>query len=444
MTNDNVNGTLSINNGNGANVGSAISAAASNEQLGPFSFSGRARRSSYWKMVVVSSLLIGTSCGIVAGVAGNAFEFYGIQGGFEALGAWGIVLILVVLPVILWSWAVQVRRCHDLGWSGWVILGVWLIGLIPVIGWIATLIFTFFLGFVDGQPFTNIYAPDPKGRNVYHAANGQPTTWTSTAPATSAPTQKSMVDQLRELKKLLDEGILTEGEFATQKAKVLSGSVMVAEETNTIAVVDVPHSDGDEPLSSISLGNSTPQMIAIPGKSFSISKYPVTQELWELVMEDNPSAFKGANRPVENVSWHDCQKFLEKLNALSEIVASGRPYRLPTEEEWKFACLAGSTVGFCRLADGSEITKISYSDVAWHSSNSENETHPVGQKKPNAFGLYDMLGNVWEWTSTKRMGGYVDCGGSFGSPIIRADACDSDAPDAKGGSLGFRLARDIA
>ncbi len=184
------------------------------------------------------------------------------------------------------------------------------------------------------------------------------------------------------------------------------------------------------------------EMVPIPGENYSICKYEVTQALWFAVMSETPSWFKGADRPVEEVSWDDCQKFLEKLNALPEVKASGKTYRLPTADEWEFACRAGATGDYCLLADGTEITGETLGEVAWYDENSDTKTHPVGQKKPNAFGLYDMHGNAWEWTSTAVGGNRVFCGGSW-----YAYACDCEAgyrdgnyPENCYNYLGFRLA----
>ena len=171
-------------------------------------------------------------------------------------------------------------------------------------------------------------------------------------------------------------------------------------------------------------------MVPIPGRDFRMGKYEVTQAQWEAVTGENPSKFKGADHPVENVSWYDCQAFLEKLNAHPAARASGLVFRLPTEEEWEFACRAGSTNDFCRLADGTEITYATLGRVAWYAENTarrprwlkhfidiaeglvdfvhevnwrETISHqPVGRKEPNAWGLHDMHGNVCEWTETKQ------------------------------------------
>ena len=188
-------------------------------------------------------------------------------------------------------------------------------------------------------------------------------------------------------------------------------------------------------------------MVAIPGKGYSMCRYEVTQALWEAVMGENPSESKGADRPVENVSWDDCQKFLEKLNALPEVKAAGVTYRLPTADEWEFACRAGATGDYCKLADGTEITKDTLGEVAWYVANSEidgkKQTHPVGRKKPNAFGLYDMHGNVLEWTSSAVGRRRVLCGGSWSDYAIfcKAGYRGSIRPDCRNSRLGFRLAR---
>jgi formylglycine-generating enzyme required for sulfatase activity len=184
--------------------------------------------------------------------------------------------------------------------------------------------------------------------------------------------------------------------------------------------------------------------------SFYIGKYPVTQAQWEAVMGNNPSEFKNCeNCPVENVSWYDCQEFIQKLNA-----KTGKTYRLPTEAEWEYAARGGKRSKGYKYAGSNEIEA-----VAWYYKNNENKTHPVGQKSPNELGIYDMSGNVWEWCNDW-YGDYrlneayaknpqgpdsgtcrVLRGGSWGSGAggcLVADR-DSGRPDGWGDNLGFRL-----
>ncbi len=127
--------------------------------------------------------------------------------------------------------------------------------------------------------------------------------------------------------------------------------------------------------------------ITVP--TFWIGKYPVTQSLYESVMGENPAHFRGAEHPVEQVSWNDCQQFLQKLNTL----LGDTDFRLPTEAEWEYAAKGGKDWKKGYKYAGSNNLE----EVAWYHENSHRETKPVGWKAPNQLGIHDMSGNVWEW-----------------------------------------------
>lgn len=144
-------------------------------------------------------------------------------------------------------------------------------------------------------------------------------------------------------------------------------------------------------------------------KPFEVAKYEVTQAQWEAVMGSNPSTIKGADHPVETISKNDAHDFVAKLNEQHD----GYLYRLPTEAEWEYAARAGSSA-----------EPASLDDVAWYGANSGDTTHPVGQKKPNAWGLYDMLGNVREWVEDNYTRDYY----------ANSPAADPAGPQAQGGA----------
>ncbi|MCB9545787.1 MAG: formylglycine-generating enzyme family protein [Myxococcales bacterium] len=181
---------------------------------------------------------------------------------------------------------------------------------------------------------------------------------------------------------------------------------------------------------------------------FWLADTPVTQALWAAVMDGNPARFKGPDRPVEQVSWDDAQAFIARLNTQQP----GLALSLPTEAQWEHACRAGT--------DGPRYGDLDA--VAWWEGNSGGQTQPVGQKQPNPWGLYDMLGNVWEWCADW-LGAHgttlqVDPAGPAGGSVrvyrggswsdsarsVRAACRHGNSPGRRHGLLGFRLSRGQA
>ena len=154
---------------------------------------------------------------------------------------------------------------------------------------------------------------------------------------------------------------------------------------------------------------------------YYIGKCEVTQELWEAVMGSNPSHFKGAQNPVERVSWNDCQEFVSRLNSLT-----GRTFRLPTDAEWEYAARGGNQSSHYKYSGSGNI-----GNVAWYDDNSGSSTHAVGTKSPNELGIYDMSGNVWEWCSDW-YGGY-----SAGAQTNPQGPSSGSGRVLRGGSWGY-------
>lgn len=182
---------------------------------------------------------------------------------------------------------------------------------------------------------------------------------------------------------------------------------------------------------------------------FYMGRYEVTQAQWQKVMGNNPSGNTscGENCPVEKVSWDETQEFIKKLNALND----GYTYRLPSEAEWEYACRAGTT--------GNDAGDLD--SMAWYGKNSDDKMHPVGLKQPNAWGLYDMQGNVLEWVMDNYHGDYKGApmdgsawlsGGEPNKRMYRNGSWFSDAvgvrvtrrdrytPDSRFDNLGLRVA----
>ncbi|WP_410510185.1 formylglycine-generating enzyme family protein [Methanosarcina hadiensis] len=127
-------------------------------------------------------------------------------------------------------------------------------------------------------------------------------------------------------------------------------------------------------------------------RNFYLGKYQVTQEQWSKIMGNNPSYFRGEKLPVETVSWEDVQVFIRKLNAFENAGENSPVYRLPAEAEWEYAARAGTTGSYFFGDNETELK-----EYAWFLKNSGLEAHPVGMKKPNPWGFYDLYGNVGEW-----------------------------------------------
>jgi formylglycine-generating enzyme required for sulfatase activity len=191
---------------------------------------------------------------------------------------------------------------------------------------------------------------------------------------------------------------------------------------------------------------------------FYLGVTPVTQGQYRAITGANPSHFEGSDDlPVEQVSWEEARAFCEKLSSLENEQLGGARYRLPTEAEWEYACRAGTTTRFS-FGDAD----ASLEEHAWFRDNSDGQTHPVGQTLPNAWGLYDMHGNVWEWCGDGYDGKYyadspgadplglsgqaadrvVRGGSSCSIPLFcRAPNRGRNAPGDQFSDLGFRVAR---
>lgn len=224
---------------------------------------------------------------------------------------------------------------------------------------------------------------------------------------------------------------------------------------NGVSFTMIPVEGGTFTMGATSEQGSDAESDEKPAHSVTLSSYmigetEVTQALWEAIMGSNPSSFKGSTRPVEEVSWNDCQTFINKLNSLT-----GKRFRLPTEAEWEYAARGGRKRQGYKYSGSDNLD-----DVAWYVSNSGSASHAVKTKRPNELGIYDMSGNVYEWCqdwygknyysnspSTNPTGPSsgsfrVDRGGGWNGSarICRSANRDSSAPDYRYYYLGLRLA----
>ncbi|RXA20612.1 formylglycine-generating enzyme family protein [Methanosarcina sp. MSH10X1] len=202
-------------------------------------------------------------------------------------------------------------------------------------------------------------------------------------------------------------------------------------------------SDSESPIHKVTIQNS-----------FYLGRSAVTQKQWKKIMENNPSHFKGEDRPVEMISWGDTQQFIARLNELEGT----DKYRLPSEAEWEYACRAGTQTRCFLGEDGSKLD-----EYAWHIENSGGKTHAAGLKKPNPWGLYDMHGNVWEWVQDKWHENYTGappdgtaweegnssnrvsrgCSWLCNTGFCRSAGRFKREPESCFANLGFRLLREL-
>jgi formylglycine-generating enzyme required for sulfatase activity/tRNA A-37 threonylcarbamoyl transferase component Bud32 len=246
------------------------------------------------------------------------------------------------------------------------------------------------------------------------------------------------IKDLKEKPELLKTGSLPEtwfNELGMQFRLIPAGSFMM----------------GASPDDSEARDDERPQHRVEITRPFYIGVYEVTQEQYELVMGSNPSRFKGSRRPVECVDWDEAKMFCRMLGKMT-----GEKYRLPSEAEWEFACRAGTTTKYYW---GDNVN----GDYGWYADNSKGETHEVGRKQPNDWGLYDMSGNVWEWCQDWYDAGYysrspskdpvgppsgnvrVLRGGSWGDDArhLRSSVRDWVTPDDRNSLNGFRIVREV-
>ena len=236
----------------------------------------------------------------------------------------------------------------------------------------------------------------------------------------------------------------------TTKQKELGGPII-----NSVDMVLVPIPAGEFMMGSPESesgrrGNETQHEVKIT-QPFYLSAHEVTQQQYLEVMGNNPEQYARVDdKPVTNVNWHEAVAFYDKLSE-----QEGKDYRLPTEAEWEYACRAGTTTAYSFGNDASGL-----GEHAWHRGNSGQTTHPVGEKLPNAWGLYDMHGNVWEWCqdwygdygkekvvtdptgAASGVNRVLRGGAFFNRPeFVRAADRTSSQPDNRNRNFGFRLAR---
>jgi formylglycine-generating enzyme required for sulfatase activity len=311
---------------------------------------------------------------------------------------------------------------------------------------------------VREQRWDDALALDPNNLEVFlgradqelNKSNWVP--WKVTADLDRASAIAPNNPRLMSLKTLAAEKVIAEkdkaeaDQIAAEKAKAEADQIAAekAKADSIVAASPLVNSIGLElkklPAGKFVMGEGSVAHEVTLTRPFYLGVYEVTQAQYEQVMGVNPSKNKGAQNPVDSVSWEDAVEFCRRLSELPEEKAAGRVYRLPTEAEWEYACRAGTTTKFSIGDDTSTL-----GEYAWIISNSGGRTHPVGEKKPNAWAFYDMHGNVWEWCADWYVDfSYVDylkdavsnpVGPFTGSQrVFRGGSWDSRAADCRSAS----------
>ncbi|MEM8485582.1 MAG: SUMF1/EgtB/PvdO family nonheme iron enzyme [Bacteroidota bacterium] len=262
--------------------------------------------------------------------------------------------------------------------------------------------------------------------------------------------ETAFVELTADIKRFVKPSVV---ESKVSRTKAKKEAVPAPAFTNSIGMEFVRIEPGTFMMGSNEYDSEKPVHQVTISKGFYLGKYPITQEEWQAVMGENPSNFKGKRHPVESISWTDAQEFIKRLN---ERESCHGCHRLPTEAEWEYACRAGTTTAY-RFGDREEQLGA----YAWYWENSGKKTHPVGQKQPNPWGLYDMHGNVWEWVEDwygpYSSGAQTDPKGlnSGSGRVVRGGGWYDDAgnarsafrdywwPDARNLYVGFRVLRTI-
>ena len=251
-----------------------------------------------------------------------------------------------------------------------------------------------------------------------------------------APIDEESSTVVEEVEEMVDDSTFTNS-IGMEFVMVESGEFIMGSPEEEL------YSDKDErPMRQVTVSND-----------FYIGVYEVTQAEWKAVMGTEPSEFKGTDLPVDKVSWSDANKFLDKLNKMEE----NSEYRLPTEAEWEYAARAGTNTAYTFGSEEADLFQY-----AWFTENSEDKTHPVGMKEANAWGLYDVHGNIAEWVMDEYHSNYQKAPsdsrvweGGVDRRVVRGGSWDNAAENCRSGHrddmgegsrknyIGFRVVKEV-